>query len=86
MEELSERIEAFSSEQRALLAAMLQKSGVGQLEQSIPRRAHAGPAPLSFAQQRLWFLQRLDPGSPAYNIASAARLSGVLDVGALQRA
>ncbi|WP_186001748.1 non-ribosomal peptide synthetase [Corallococcus sp. Z5C101001] len=42
--------------------------------------------PLSFAQQRLWVLDRLDPGNPAYNIASALKLRGALDVAALERA
>ncbi|MDY7091403.1 MAG: amino acid adenylation domain-containing protein [Acidobacteriota bacterium] len=45
-----------------------------------------GEAPLSFAQQRLWFLDRLDPGNPAYNLTAAVRLRGALDVGALRRA
>ena len=41
--------------------------------------------PVSFAQQRLWFLHLLQPENPSYNIAGAVRLSGRLDVGALQR-
>ncbi len=44
-----------------------------------------GPLPLSFAQQRLWFLDRLQPGSTAYNIPYALKLEGVLDVVALER-
>ncbi|HZI12013.1 MAG TPA: MupA/Atu3671 family FMN-dependent luciferase-like monooxygenase, partial [Myxococcus sp.] len=42
------------------------------------------PLPLSFAQQRLWYLQQLEPGSAAYNNAAAFRLSGPLDADALQ--
>src|SRR5262249_33164332 len=39
----------------------------------------------SFAQQRLWFLDRLEPNSLAYNIPSAARMNGNLNVAALER-
>src|SRR5262249_34407480 len=40
---------------------------------------------LSFAQERLWFIQQLDPQSTTYNIARAVLLRGALDVGALER-
>ncbi|HLL48553.1 MAG TPA: condensation domain-containing protein, partial [Longimicrobiaceae bacterium] len=52
----------------------------------IPRRADGGPAPLSFAQQRLWFIHQLDPASAAYNMPSPLRLRGPLRPGALRRA
>ncbi|WP_163871140.1 non-ribosomal peptide synthetase, partial [Myxococcus eversor] len=48
-----------------------------------PRRS---VLPLSFAQQRLWFLDRLEPGGVAYNVPTALRLDGPLDVEALERA
>ncbi|HSN99533.1 MAG TPA: condensation domain-containing protein, partial [Candidatus Nanopelagicales bacterium] len=44
-----------------------------------------GALPLSFAQQRLWLLDRIDPGSPLYNVPAALRLSGVLSVEALRQ-
>jgi len=39
---------------------------------------------LSFAQQRLWFLDQLDPGSTVYNVPGALRIKGPLDVGVLK--
>jgi len=41
--------------------------------------------PVSFSQQRLWFLDQLDPGEPTYNMPYTMWLDGPLDVGALQR-
>ncbi|MFP2903697.1 amino acid adenylation domain-containing protein, partial [Pyxidicoccus sp. 3LFB2] len=45
-----------------------------------------GALPLSFAQQRLWVLDQLQPGSSHYNVAGALRMEGVLDIEALRRA
>src|SRR5256885_16263353 len=42
--------------------------------------------PLSFAQQRLWVLDRLEPGNGVYNLAFAVRLAGAVDPAAPQRA
>jgi amino acid adenylation domain-containing protein len=41
--------------------------------------------PLSYAQQRLWFIDQLESGTSSYNIPAAVRLSGVLDIDALER-
>ncbi|MFP2933734.1 condensation domain-containing protein, partial [Pyxidicoccus sp. 3LG] len=42
--------------------------------------------PLSFAQQRLWFIDQLEPGTPTYNLPVALRMEGALDAAALERA
>ncbi len=81
-----DRVAQLSDRKRALLDALLAKKGV-DLERSmvLPRKG-TGPAPLSYGQERLWWLHRLDPGSTAYNLHQALRLVGALDTGALMRA
>ena len=51
----------------------------------IPRIDRQGELPLSFSQQALWFLERLSPGTPVFNVTAAVRITGPLDVLALER-
>jgi amino acid adenylation domain-containing protein len=81
--DLSSRKAGLSPEQRARLEARLAGEAAAP---EIPRRPANGPAPLSFAQQRLWFLDRLAPGQATYNMPLALALDGPLDAGALARA
>jgi amino acid adenylation domain-containing protein len=67
------------------LAAHLDRQAQAQYI-AIPTAASDGPLPLSFAQQRLWFVDRFEGGSLQYNLPAALRLTGQLDVGALQHA
>jgi amino acid adenylation domain-containing protein len=59
---------------------------LGSAPQAIPRLGGRTDLPLSYAQERLWFLEQLDPGLPVYNIPFAVRLRGRLDRAALERA
>jgi amino acid adenylation domain-containing protein len=72
---------------RALAASIESavKDGLGLAVPPIRRAPRDRELPLSFAQQRLWFLDQLEPGSPFYNSPATLRLKGRLDVGALRR-
>ncbi len=77
-----------TAEQRALLMLRLRKKAAQKDGGTppIPRASRDGDLPLSFAQQRLWFLDQWEPGNPVYNIPAAARLRGTLDVPAFRAA
>ncbi|HEU4560320.1 MAG TPA: condensation domain-containing protein, partial [Longimicrobium sp.] len=87
MSEVLERLDKLSPERQALLHKLLRQQAAQAREpDAIRPRGSDAPAPLSFAQERLWFLDRLEPGSAAYNIPAALRLAGALDARALERA
>ncbi|MFJ4523403.1 non-ribosomal peptide synthase/polyketide synthase [Streptomyces sp. NPDC088810] len=86
---LRDRAEALPEELREALRRRLAGRAGGAApatRQGIPRADRDRPLPLSFAQQRLWFLDRLRPGDPRYNSAVAVRLAGDLDREALAEA
>ena len=80
----SDKTAGLSPAKRALLERRLRGTGTSAATTSIPRRATSEPPPLSFAQQRLWFLDQLQPGTVAYNVPGTFRLAGRLDVAALE--
>ncbi len=72
---------------RALLEMRLKGKAPQQvLNQTIGRRPEESGVPLSFAQQRLWFLHQMAPKSTAYNMPTALRLKGVLNASTLAAA
>jgi glycosyltransferase involved in cell wall biosynthesis len=85
--EVRAQLEQLSPARRALLAQRLREKARSDLKKKPLLKARGDePPPLSYAQQRLWFLHQLDPESPAYNIPAAVRLRGQLDTPALTRA
>ena len=74
VEAMAERVEA------------LRREGAGGGAPPLVPVPRGGPLPLSFAQQRLWLIEQLDPGDPASNLPTALRLRGPLDVDALETA
>ena len=81
---LGTRIADLSPAKRQLLEQRLKERSLAAFNQRIPRRRPASSAPLSFSQQRLWFLDQYEPNSSVYNVPSALRLKGTLNVGALE--
>jgi aspartate racemase len=70
---------------KAEILAFLHQDRLGT-PPSIQPRSRQVNSPLSFAQTRLWFLEQLEPDSPVYYIRKAVRLSGTLNLEALQKA
>ncbi|MEE2035414.1 non-ribosomal peptide synthetase, partial [Rhodococcus chondri] len=78
--------ELFESPTVGALASRLDGRAGGRGRKPLTSGTRPEIVPLSLAQQRMWFLNRFDPASGAYNIPLAIRLSGTLDVAALQGA
>ncbi|AZE62385.1 non-ribosomal peptide synthetase [Pseudomonas synxantha] len=59
---------------------LIQAAGQRNQQTAIAKVDRSAPVPLSYSQQRMWFLWQMEPDSPAYNVGGMARLRGVLDV------
>lgn len=85
MNNLSKRVTDISTDQQDLLTEWLNGRGSPDL-QNIPRRSHPRQfAQLSYDQERLWFLDQLEPNNPFYNVPIAVRLKGLLNASALEK-
>lgn len=75
------------SERKAEIIAFLNQANLASntTSQAIQPVSRAADLPLSFAQQRLWFLDQMEPGNPLYNLPGAVRLKGSLNVAALEQ-
>ncbi|MGH9869511.1 MAG: amino acid adenylation domain-containing protein [Candidatus Polarisedimenticolia bacterium] len=90
MKDLTERLAALSPEQRALLDARLRARGISAPRpvaiRPIPDRGKLPWFPTSLDQERLWFVDQMEPGNPAYNIHTSTRLQGPMDAALMRRA
>src|SRR6478736_9529903 len=88
METKPMQTDELADERRRLLAQLLEEEGLegAAAEPAIVPRAERAEAPLTFAQEVLWLLDRATPGLTAYNTPVARRIRGALDVPALERA
>ncbi|MBA2283897.1 MAG: amino acid adenylation domain-containing protein, partial [Ktedonobacteraceae bacterium] len=86
MEKRDTRDQSMSAKKKELLALLLEEEGfhTHQKQTIVPRKMSGSP-PLSFAQQRLWFLNQLAPGNSFYNVPGLIRLKGCLDAALLER-
>jgi len=85
MKELTAPSTSLSPVKRELLSLLMKKRNVvATLAEEIPRRVDADPCRLSFAQERMWFFEQVEPGTAVYNVPTAMRLEGPLDFDALQ--
>ncbi|HEY0097571.1 MAG TPA: amino acid adenylation domain-containing protein, partial [Pyrinomonadaceae bacterium] len=86
MSNILESLNNLSPEKRALLALRLKLKGAAASRvQKIPRRENNEAIPLSYAQQRLWFIWKMEPDSIEDNIAVALRITGPLNVQGMER-
>ncbi len=88
MSKTERKIADLSPEQRAILERrLLDKLELSRATRdAIPPRASFSEAPLSFAQQRLWLIDQLEPGLPFYNVGRAYRLRGPLEAAGVEQA
>ncbi|HEV8168593.1 MAG TPA: condensation domain-containing protein, partial [Pyrinomonadaceae bacterium] len=86
MSDIAKQITGLSAEKRQLLERYLKTAGLNLSRAVIlPQSRETNRFPLSFAQQRLWFLDQLEPNSAVYNIADTHYFSGPLKLAALER-
>src|ERR1051325_4535998 len=86
MSDIAKQITELSVEKRQLLDRFLKKAGLNLTSAVIiPQRRDTDKFPMSFAQERMWFLDQLEPNRPIYNLPDTHFFKGPLDLDALQR-
>jgi amino acid adenylation domain-containing protein len=86
MSDIAKQITELSVEKRQLLERYLKSAGLDLTSAVIiPQPRDTNKFPLSFAQERIWFMDQLEPNRPIYNLPDTHYFKGPLDLDALQR-
>ncbi|GAB4190085.1 MAG: hypothetical protein Fur006_31860 [Coleofasciculaceae cyanobacterium] len=85
MSDFNQRIAALSPEKRELLLQLMQKKSNVTQTPIKPQSRASNTFPLSYAQQRLWFLNQFEANSSVYNLSFPVRLTGALNVTVLEQ-
>ncbi len=86
MSDIAKQITGLSVEKRQLLERYLKSAGLNLTNAIIiPQRRDTNKFPLSYAQERLWFMDQLEPNRPIYNMPDTHSFKGTLDLEALER-
>ncbi|GCE14616.1 non-ribosomal peptide synthetase [Tengunoibacter tsumagoiensis] len=80
----TDRRSALSEQQQARLSQLLSKQPIKK-EATISARTAQGPVPATFVQQRLWFIEQMNPGNTAYNLYNVLRIRGPVNADLLER-
>ncbi|HEX8393776.1 MAG TPA: non-ribosomal peptide synthase/polyketide synthase [Longimicrobium sp.] len=86
MSKISSRLDELTPEQRRLLALRLKTRRAEPAPAAPVDTAEGGEFPVSFTQQRMWLLDRLEPANPAYNVPAARRFFSAVDERVVERA
>src|SRR5262252_6125539 len=85
MSDFSSRLANLSPAKLELLARLTSPSRVNARREPLSARARSSRAPMSSAQERLWFLHQLAPASAVYNAPVAIRMVGTLNLRAIEQ-
>ncbi|WP_342653063.1 non-ribosomal peptide synthase/polyketide synthase [Pseudomonas sp. F3-2] len=86
LQALATRFLSLGAAQRRVFLGKLREQGLDASALPIPSGVAGERSPTSFSQQRLWFLEQLEPGNSTYHLPGALRLEGTLDIAAVQSA
>jgi amino acid adenylation domain-containing protein len=85
-QEIAKKLANLTPEKRSAFIKLLKKEGIDPTKLPIiPTNRESKPTPLSWGQERLWFLDQFEENSTTYNLLLGVTINGTLDIGTLQK-